>query len=894
LAIKYHYKADSSFQNIDTCLKYTTLAIPLLKKIGDWDKYQYDLNCLSYCYQHLEQYDKMLDNNIFALSEASKRFDKTHVHFKTALNNLGVAYRINGSYQEAIDAYNAALVGSDELQLDEGNFTGTIYENLGVIHLEKGDFDLAISYFKRSLVELRQYFEMKMSDTYRTYPREAKVHQFLSEAYRKTQEYQNSKDHLYTALEIYKKNQNTPPSYIYYGLLELFDLSIITNEELEAREILEEIEMYDDISDRQMAQAKFRNAQLLLRNNEFVRAVTALELAKEKSNSLSIGDMTDIYLLLIDVHFLEGNVNKAEVVYNDIYKQLETKDSRMHSLELFEINLKYLERLKENFQDFYFDNYEEALKRHFSLSRFALNEIISNKDRNVLLERIKSYNESALKFLYENRLASYSSRLQILAFDLIENSKSLLLQNEFIRRNYFEELDMASKSLDNHNEIERKLFQFENAYKKANWKKDKGYKSEFIKQRNEKQLLNLSDSLFYYKRLKVLNLDSISKFLPKSYQNAYAGNIEFGDLKLTNEEEFYNFLEGSKDVYCVKVSSKDVSFVSIQKDAEFIQNIKSLETYNRFNSTTEIENYTNASSFLINELFGSLDLNVKDKVVSPDGIISQIAFEGLVSNNKPLRFLVEDFNILYTFSASIFQLQRDQKLEINSSFVFAPVFENSELYLPFSTIEYDDEIIKHEEKCFANCATVYNLLNSFTNTDLIHISTHAQSEWNNSIFEPEILCYDSTIILSDLMSKKIVSKLVVLSACETSKGEVLIGEGQSSFNRVFTAIGVPAVVSTLWKVNDYSQALVMNLFYNNLSENISGYKALSLAKRQYLKQASDINRSPYFWAGTIFTGSPNVIYVNSKSKITSTIIIIFITVLIMLLFFFYIRLNKTK
>ena len=71
LAYKYHFKADSSFQNIDTCFKYTTLAIPLLEKIEDWDKYQYDLNCLSYCYQHLEKYDEMLANNIFALSEAT-------------------------------------------------------------------------------------------------------------------------------------------------------------------------------------------------------------------------------------------------------------------------------------------------------------------------------------------------------------------------------------------------------------------------------------------------------------------------------------------------------------------------------------------------------------------------------------------------------------------------------------------------------------------------------------------------------------------------------------------------------------------------------------------------------------------------------------------------------
>ena len=61
-------------------------------------------------------------------------------------------------------------------------------------------------------------------------------------------------------------------------------------------------------------------------------------------------------------------------------------------------------------------------------------------------------------------------------------------------------------------------------------------------------------------------------------------------------------------------------------------------------------------------------------------------------------------------------------------------------------------------------------------------------------------------------------RLAVLSACRTGLGNVAGGQGVLGLQRAFHRAGVATVVASLWDVDDFTTALLMDQFYANLWE----------------------------------------------------------------------------
>src|SRR5207237_9166353 len=93
--------------------------------------------------------------------------------------------------------------------------------------------------------------------------------------------------------------------------------------------------------------------------------------------------------------------------------------------------------------------------------------------------------------------------------------------------------------------------------------------------------------------------------------------------------------------------------------------------------------------------------------------------------------------------------------------------------------------------------------------------------------------------------------LVFLSACETGLGQLSRGDELVGLQRAFLYAGTPAVVTTLWKVDDRASFVLMREFYVRLKTAAPG-EALSLAQRETLRQFPH----PFAWAGYGLTGTP--------------------------------------
>lgn len=74
------------------------------------------------------------------------------------------------------------------------------------------------------------------------------------------------------------------------------------------------------------------------------------------------------------------------------------------------------------------------------------------------------------------------------------------------------------------------------------------------------------------------------------------------------------------------------------------------------------------------------------------------------------------------------------------------------------------------------------------------------------------------------------NELTVLSACDTARGDIQIGEGVFGLRRAFAVAGTKTLVMSLWPVPDKVTALLMERFFDNLQSSMVCVEALQEAQ----------------------------------------------------------------
>jgi CHAT domain-containing protein len=138
--------------------------------------------------------------------------------------------------------------------------------------------------------------------------------------------------------------------------------------------------------------------------------------------------------------------------------------------------------------------------------------------------------------------------------------------------------------------------------------------------------------------------------------------------------------------------------------------------------------------------------------------------------------------------------------------------------------------------------------------NVIHLATHG--EFSKEKDKTFLLAYDGKLELSKFdrifreraTIQKIPLELLVLSACQTAKGDDRAILGLAG---VSVKAGAQSVLASLWKVTDDSTAILMGEFYRELKTNqISKAEAL---RRAQIKLMAD--HAPSDWAAFILVGN---------------------------------------
>jgi len=160
------------------------------------------------------------------------------------------------------------------------------------------------------------------------------------------------------------------------------------------------------------------------------------------------------------------------------------------------------------------------------------------------------------------------------------------------------------------------------------------------------------------------------------------------------------------------------------------------------------------------------------------------------------------------------------------------------------------------------CAAVPSALRRAASgrVDLLHIATHARVDSQRPRLSSLALTPENAqdprpgaFGLLDILSLKLSANLVVLSACETSRGRLLPGEGVLGPAQAFLQAGAGAVVASYWRVDDVATSAFMQRFYKYLlSERLPAATALRRAQLEEA-EASD----SYDWAAFSLYGWPD-------------------------------------
>ncbi|PWB22709.1 CHAT domain-containing protein, partial [Flavobacterium sp. HTF] len=330
-----------------------------------------------------------------------------------------------------------------------------------------------------------------------------------------------------------------------------------------------------------------------------------------------------------------------------------------------------------------------------------------------------------------------------------------------------------------------------------------------------------------------------------------------------NKATMISYFFGVNGIYNFTVFNKKITLQYIPLQGR-IENLIAFIDF--FNSPNAINDNPKHYNNLSNQIYKTLKIpsvtNHKNLIIIPDGILSFLPFEALVTkesgttNFAKMHYLLNEFNVAYNNSASFYlnsvPFSKTKKTVLG---VF-PVFEKTKFALTFSKNELQSIQHNFEGQFFENDnATFLNFKNNAANYSILHLSTHASS--GDTETPASIKFYDQEILYSELYNLNINPDLVVLSACETGIGKLYKAEGAMSVARGFQFAGAQNLLFSLWKVNDFTTSVFMDDFYKNIKNKQSYFEANANAKRDFLNNPDIPNarKSPYYWSAFVYYGS---------------------------------------
>ncbi|MCX8043530.1 MAG: CHAT domain-containing protein, partial [Desulfobacterota bacterium] len=281
--------------------------------------------------------------------------------------------------------------------------------------------------------------------------------------------------------------------------------------------------------------------------------------------------------------------------------------------------------------------------------------------------------------------------------------------------------------------------------------------------------------------------------------------------------------------------------------------------------TTEQQREENRREFLkkSGELYETLvapvvkEIRTGKLIIVPHGVLHKVPFACLGTEDKPL---MEQYELSTAPSLSALEYVVKKRKKNNGKLVAFANPETGKTNLAFAEREVQEveKLFFLRETYARRDATEGRAKEKAPEPDVVHFACHAEFNDRQPLQSGLLLAgdrdNDGILQLHEIFGLNLrQASLVTLSACETALCKVQGGEDWAGMSRGFIFAGTPAILATLWSVEDKSTSILIKSFYENwLHKGMSKPAALRQAQRE-LKAIPEY-RHPYYWAPFVMIG----------------------------------------
>ncbi|WP_271766980.1 CHAT domain-containing protein [Aquimarina algiphila] len=888
-------------------------------------------------YRKISDYDKALIYHKKALVIRLKHLESDHVDIGLIYNQIGNVYLSIGKYEEALLNYKKDLEITIKNLGKEHYYAGLSYMNIGLIHNKLMKYNIAHDYFEKALLIFKREEDLQSI---------LSVYNNIGTLLVEKGEYDNAIKYYSKSLDIAFKiyNENNPNiAAVYLNIGNTFHSK---NNYLQAlyyyknalwifKKVFGEkhyriADVYDNIASILAYQKKYdvaleyRKKALFIRNNVFGENSPVV--------ADSYGKMTDLYIDMgkydesflyakKGLNILQNTYGKKHLLTLVFYQKIAAINYAKHEYDKAIFN--YDKALIVNSKNKKINKIEKALSANEYYDLLKLLQILHGKAKTLLSQYLESKEYKYLKesvVLYENAdivinqiRQSYQNyndkitfarrvksiyadaiKVQLLAYRKKRNLEALnqaFFYAEKSKANVLKALlndSYAKKIADLPSEIMKKMRTLKTS--------QVFFQGQIITElynidTDTTKIKEYESNLFNINRTQDSLTKIIEKKYSKYYQLKYQNNvIDVKEIQkqLDKKTTLIEFFTSDSITYVFTISKNEISVKELN-NSEFKQ---SVEKFRESIISKDLPKYKIQAQYLYNIFLAPISNKLlgNELIIVPDGVLRYLNFELLLTQNDDsnnpalLSYLLKNYAVTYANSANLLFTPfkpnpKDEILQECLAFSFSDSTRSTntgairleELRsvrddLPGTRREIKEiSDIIDGEYYYGFEAIESNFKQKVSRYNIVHLALHG--EVDNEHPENSKLYFtkgrdtleDNRLYSHELFALDIPAELTVLSACNTGVGKMAHGEGIMSLGNAFQYAGTKSLLLTSWSVSDQTTPELMKFFYTNLKEGMNKAKALQQAKLQYLGSANINRLDPFYWGGFYLVGDSSPI-----------------------------------